>query len=60
MKWIQSFKTTAIMDAKHRFMRRSLILIKQLRSCKNPVDEAVGKRIWKASKIRYVVRNELH
>lgn len=33
------------------------LVMKTLCRCKKKINEAVGKRIWKASEIRYVVRN---
>ena len=42
------------------FMLRSFLLRMTKKIADVKIDEAAGKRIWKASKIRYVVRNEQH
>ena len=57
MKYIQTFMSTAILDAK---LCASFFLLYHLMKTFTAVEinEAVGKRVGKISKIRYVALNE--
>ena len=57
MKEIQGFISTGIINAKS-FASFFLLSLDENNFAAVKINEAVGKRIWKVSKIRYVVGNE--